>query len=73
MPTLLLKRVKHTVFLSATAKWLFSDFKPNNFSIKSSSLNERLNQFILLLKNNKMKYSNDDIILDKKYKYISIF
>ena len=67
MPTLLLKRVKHTVFLSATAKWLFSDFKPNNFSIKSSSLNERLNQFILLLKNNKMKYSNDDIILDKKY------
>jgi len=67
MPTLLLKRVKHTVFLSATAKWLFSDFKPNNFSIKSSSLNERLNQFILLLKNNKMKYSNDGIFLDKKY------
>ena len=67
LPTLILKKIKHTVFLSATAKWFFSDLKPNNFSIKFSSFNERLNQFILLLKNNKMKYSNDDIILDKKY------
>ena len=67
IPTLLLKKVKHTVFLSATAKWFFSDFKPDNFSIKSSSLNDRLNQFIILLKNGNIKYCNEDIILDEKY------
>jgi ADP-heptose:LPS heptosyltransferase len=67
MPTLLLKKIKHTIFLSATAKWFFSDIKPNNFSIKSSSLNERLNQFTLLLKKGNMQYCNDAIILEKKY------
>jgi ADP-heptose:LPS heptosyltransferase len=67
MPTLLLKKIKHTIFLSATAKWFFSDIKPNNFSIKSSSLNERLNQFILLLKNGNIQYCNDAIILEEKY------
>ena len=67
LPTLILKKIKHSVFISATAKWIFSDFKPNNFSIKSLSLNERLNLFIQLLKNGKMEYYKDDIILDNKY------
>ena len=67
LPTLILKKIKHSVFISATAKWIFSDFKPNNFSIKSLSLNERLNLFIQLLKNGKMKYFKDDIILENKY------
>jgi ADP-heptose:LPS heptosyltransferase len=67
LPTLILKKIKHTLFLSATAKWFFSDFKPANFSTKTSSLNDRLNQFILLLKNNKMQYFKDSIILEKKF------
>ena len=67
LPTLILKKIKHSVFISATAKWIFSDFKPNNFSIKFLSLNERLNLFIQLLKNGKMEYYKDDIILDNKY------
>ena len=67
LPTLILKKIKHTIFLSATAKWFFSDLKPTNFPIKTSSFNDRLHQFILLLKNDKMQYFKESIILEKKF------
>jgi ADP-heptose:LPS heptosyltransferase len=67
LPTLILKKIKHKVFISATAKWIFSDLKPNNFSIKNSSLNDRLNIFIKLLNNDEIKYFNGDIGLEDKY------
>ena len=53
IPTLILKRIKHGVFISSTANWLFSDikFKDKN---KSISLNERLNLFIALVTNTKL-------------------
>ena len=71
LPTLLLKRIKHNIFLSSTAKWYFSDIKPTNFSTKSMSFNQRLNMFIQLLKNNKMQYCKDKIILEEKYLKLS--
>jgi len=67
LPTLILKKIKHKVFISASAKWIFSDLKPNNFSIKNSSLNYRLNTFIKLINNNEVKHFNGDIELEEKY------
>ena len=67
LPTLCLKKIKHKIFLSASAKWIFSDLKPNNFSIKNTSLNDRLNIFIKLINNNEVKYCNKDIKIEDKY------
>ena len=67
LPTLCLKKIKHKIFLSASAKWIFSDLKPNNFSIKNTSLNDRLNIFIKLINNNEVKYCNKDIKIENKY------
>ena len=67
LPTLCLKKIKHKIFLSASAKWIFSDLKPNNFSIKNTSLNDRLNIFIKLINNNEVKYSKKDIKIEDKY------
>ena len=67
LPTLCLKKIKHKIFLSASAKWIFSDLKPNNFSIKDSSLNDRLNIFIKLINNNEVKYGKKDIKIEDKY------
>ena len=67
LPTLILKKIKHKVFISASAKWIFSDLKPNNFSIKNSSLNDRLNTFIKLINNNEIKYYKKDIKIEDKY------
>ena len=66
-PTLCLKKIKHKIFLSASAKWIFSDLKPNNFSIKNTSLNDRLNIFIKLINNNEVKYCKKDIKIEDKY------
>ena len=66
-PTLCLKKIKHKIFLSASAKWIFSDLKPNNFSIKNTSLNDRLNIFIKLINNNEIKYCKKDIKIEDKY------
>ena len=49
LPTIILKKIRHKIFLSASANWIFSDIKPGNFSIKNSSLNDRLNIFIKLI------------------------
>ena len=70
-PTLVLKKIKHKVFISASAKWIFSDLKPKNFSIKKSSLNDRLNTFIKLINNYKIKYAKNDIVLENKYNQLS--
>ena len=67
LPTLCLKKIKHKIFLSASAKWIFSDLKPNNFSIKDTSLNDRLNIFIKLINNNEIKYCKKDIKIEDKY------
>ena len=67
LPTLCLKKIKHKIFLSASAKWIFSDLKPNNFSIKNASLNDRLNIFIKLINNNEVKYCKKDIKIEDKY------
>ena len=67
LPTLCLKKIKHKIFLSASAKWIFSDLKPNNFSIKNTSLNDRLNIFIKLINNNEIKYCKKDIKIEDKY------
>ena len=67
LPTLCLKKIKHKIFLSASAKWIFSDLKPNNFSIKDTSLNDRLNIFIKLINNNEVKYCKKDIKIENKY------
>ena len=67
LPTLCLKKIKHKIFLSASAKWIFSDLKPNNFSIKNVSLNDRLNIFIKLINNNEVKYCKKDIKIEDKY------
>ena len=67
LPTLCLKKIKHKIFLSASAKWIFSDLKPNNYSIKNTSLNDRLNIFIKLINNNEVKYCKKDIKIDDKY------
>ena len=67
LPTLCLKKIKHKIFLSASAKWIFSDLKPNNFSIKDTSLNDRLNIFIKLINNNEVKYGKKDIKIEDKY------
>ena len=67
LPTLCLKKIKHKIFLSASAKWIFSDLKPNNFSIKNTSLNDRLNIFIKLINNNEVKYGKKDIKIEDKY------
>ena len=67
LPTLCLKKIKHKIFLSASAKWIFSDLKPNNFSIKNTSLNDRLNIFIKLINNNEVKYCKKDIKIENKY------
>lgn len=67
LPTLCLKKIKHKIFLSASAKWIFSDLKPNNFSIKNTSLNDRLNIFIKLINNNEVKYCKKDIKIEDKY------
>ena len=69
LPTLCVKKIRHNVFLSSTANWYFSDIKPNNFSIKNSSLNKRLEIFIELLTNKQMlshefKYK---LNIEKKY------
>ena len=67
LPTLCLKKIKHKIFLSASAKWIFSDLKPNNFSIKDTSLNDRLNIFIKLINNNEVQYCKEDIKIEDKY------
>ena len=67
LPTLCIKKIKHKIFLSASAKWIFSDLKPNNFSIKNTSLNDRLNIFIKLINNNEVKYCKKDIKIENKY------
>ena len=67
LPTLCLKKIKHKLFLSASAKWIFSDLKPSNFSIKNTSLNDRLNIFIKLINNNEVKYCKKDIKIEDKY------
>jgi len=67
LPTLCLKKIKHKIFLSASAKWIFSDLKPNNFSIKDTSLNDRLNIFIKLINNNEVKYGKKDIKIEDQY------
>ena len=67
LPTLCLKKIKHKIFLSASAKWIFSDLKPNNFSMKNTSLNDRLNIFIKLINNNEVKYCKKDIKIEDKY------
>lgn len=67
LPTLCLKKIKHKIFLSASAKWIFSDLKPNNFSIKNTSLNDRLNIFIKLINNNEVQYCKEDIKIEDKY------
>ena len=67
LPTLCLKKIKHKIFLSASAKWIFSDLKPNNFSIKNTSLNDRLNIFIKLINNNEVKYCKKDFKIEDKY------
>lgn len=67
LPTLCLKKIKHKIFLSASAKWIFSDLKPNNLSIKNISLNDRLNIFIKLINNNEVKYCKKDIKIEDKY------
>ena len=67
LPTLCLKKIKHKIFLSASAKWILSDLKPNNFSIKNTSLNDRLNIFIKLINNNEVKYGKKDIKIEDKY------
>ena len=67
LPTLCLKKIKHKIFLSASAKWIFSDLKPNNFSIKNTSLNDRLNIFIKLINNNEVHYCKEDIKIEDKY------
>ena len=67
LPTLCLKKIKHKIFLSASAKWIFSDLKPNNYSIKNTSLNDRLNIFIKLINNNELKYCKKDIKIEEKY------
>ena len=67
LPTLCLKKIKHKIFLSASAKWIFSDLKPNNLSTKNISLNDRLNIFIKLINNNEVKYGKKDIKIEDKY------
>ena len=69
LPTILVKKIKHNLFLSSTANWFFSDIKPNNFLIKNSSLNDRLEKFIELLtdkpiSNNKFVYN---LNIEEKY------
>ena len=49
IPTIILKRINHDIFISSTAKWFFSDIKPNKNKINIISLNEKLNFFISLL------------------------
>jgi ADP-heptose:LPS heptosyltransferase len=71
LPTLVLKKIKHKIFISASAKWIFSDLKPNDFSIKESSLNDRLNTFIKLINDNEIKYFKNDIILKDEYSQLS--
>ena len=67
LPTLCLKKIKHKIFLSASAKWIFSDLKPNNLSTKNISLNDRLNIFIKLINNNEVQYCKEDIKIEDKY------
>jgi len=69
LPTLIVKKIKHNIFISSTANWFFSDLKPKTFSIKNSSLDQRLQLFIGLLSN---KTNNDDkfsynLNINKKY------
>ncbi len=71
LTTLVLKKIKHKVFISASAKWMLSDLKPNDFAIKRSSLNDRLNTFIKLINNNEIKYCKNDIKLEEKYTKLS--
>ena len=71
LPTLCLKKIKHKLFISASAKWFFSDFKPDNFSLKNCSLNDRLNNFIKLINKNEITYFKNKIILEKKYTDLS--
>jgi ADP-heptose:LPS heptosyltransferase len=71
LPTLIVKKIKHDIFLSASAKWLFSDLKPKDLSLKNYSLNDRLHTFIKLINNNKIKYDKNDIILENKYTHLA--
>ena len=71
LPTLILKKIKHDIFLSASAKWLFSDLKPKDLSLKNYSLNDRLHTFIKLINNNKIKYDKNDIVLENKYTHLA--
>jgi len=69
LPTILLKKIKHNLFISSTANWFFSDIKPSNFLIKNSSLNDRLEKIIELLtdkpiSNNKFTYN---LNIEEKY------
>jgi ADP-heptose:LPS heptosyltransferase len=50
--TLLLKRIKHKIFISSSLNWFFSDLKPEEKKIQS--LNDRLLRMISLLN----KYNN---------------
>ena len=49
IPTIIIKKIRHRIFLSSTANWFFSDLKPKKDHQVTRSLNEKLNLFISLL------------------------
>ena len=51
IPTIIVKKIRHKIFLSSTANWFFSDLKPKKDHKITRSLNEKLNFFISLLIN----------------------
>ena len=51
IPTIIVKKIRHKIFLSSTANWFFSDLKPIKNHKITRSLNEKLNFFISLLIN----------------------
>ena len=69
LPTLIVKKIKHNIFISCTANWFFSDLKPKTFSIKNSSLDQRLQLFIELISNktNNNDQFNYNLNINKKY------
>ena len=67
LPTLIVKKIKHNIFISSTANWFFSDIKPKMFSIKNSSLDQRLQLFIKLLSNKTNNKFNYNLNINNKY------